>query len=254
MIIDTHAHYDDERFDEDRDVLIRSFSENGIEAAVTVCADLKSLTDVPLLVEKYDRLFGAAGLHPDDVGDLNAETEKIIEDLVNRPGFVAVGEIGLDYHWNVEPREVQKDAFRRQIDIAKRAGKPIMVHSRDAAADTMNVIKESDAATAGGIIHCYSGSVEMAREYVDMGFYLGIGGVVTFGNAKTLKEVVRNIPLSSLVLETDCPYLAPVPYRGKRNSSLYLPYVVSAIAELKECSGEEVIETTRNNVKELLGI
>ena len=254
MIIDTHAHYDDERFDEDRDVLIRSFSENGIEAAVTVCADLKSLTDVPLLVEKYDRLFGAAGLHPDDVGDLNAETENIIEDLVNRPGFVAVGEIGLDYHWNVEPREVQKDAFRRQIDIAKRAGKPIMVHSRDAAADTMNVIKESDAATAGGIIHCYSGSVEMAREYVDMGFYLGIGGVVTFGNAKTLKEVVRNIPLSSLVLETDCPYLAPAPYRGKRNSSLYLPYVVSAIAELKECSGEEVIETTRNNVKELLGI
>ena len=254
MIIDTHSHYDDGQFDADRDEVIGAFEENGIEAAVNVCADLKSLTDVPLLVDRYEKLYGAAGLHPDDVGDLNDETAALIEELAMLPDFVAVGEIGLDYYWKVQSKEIQIAAFKRQIDIARKIKKPIMVHSRDAAADTMNTIKEANAAEVGGIIHCYSGSVEMAREYVDMGFYLGIGGVVTFKNGKTLKAVVKDTPLSHLLLETDCPYLAPVPYRGKRNSSLYLKHVVQAIAELKEVSEETVIETTRENTRALLGI
>ena len=254
MIIDTHAHYDDKAFDNDRHELLTSLEKSGIAAVVNVAADMKSLEDVPRLAHEYDFVYGAIGLHPDNVGALDDGVMDKMRHLLEDPKIVAVGEIGLDYHWNVEPKEVQMEAFARQIELAKEAGKPIMVHSREAANDTMQVIKDTRAYDAGGIIHCYAYSPEMAREYVKMGFYLGIGGTVTFKNARKIKEVVAEIPLESLVLETDCPYLAPEPNRGKRNSSLNLPYVAAKIAKIKGCRKEEVEEITYNNAKKLLGL
>lgn len=254
MIIDTHAHYDDKAFDNDRHELLTSLEKSGIAAVVNVAADMKSLEDVPRLAHEYNFVYGAIGLHPDNVGALDDGVMDKMRHLLEDPKMVAVGEIGLDYHWNVEPKDVQMEAFARQIELAKEAGKPIMVHSREAANDTMQVIKDTRAYDAGGIIHCYAYSPEMAREYVKMGFYLGIGGTVTFKNARKIKEVVAEIPLESLVLETDCPYLAPEPNRGKRNSSLNLPYVAAKIAEIKGCRKEEVEEITYNNAKKLLGL
>ena len=254
MIIDTHAHYDDKAFDNDRHELLTSLEKSGIAAVVNVAADMKSLEDVPRLAHEYNFVYGAIGLHPDNVGALDDGVMDKMRHLLEDPKIVAVGEIGLDYHWNVEPKKVQIAAFARQIELAKEAGKPIMVHSREAANDTMQVIKDTRAYDAGGIIHCYAYSTEMAREYVKMGFYLGIGGTVTFKNARKIKEVVAEIPLESLVLETDCPYLAPEPNRGKRNSSLNLPYVAAKIAKIKGCRKEEVEEITYNNAKKLLGL
>ena len=254
MIIDTHAHYDDKAFDNDRHELLTSLEKSGIAAVVNVAADMKSLEDVPRLAHEYNFVYGAIGLHPDNVGALDDGVMDKMRHLLEDPKMVAVGEIGLDYHWNVEPKDVQMEAFARQIELAKEAGKPIMVHSREAANDTMQVIKDTRAYDAGGIIHCYAYSPEMAREYVKMGFYLGVGGTVTFKNARKIKEVVAEIPLESLVLETDCPYLAPEPNRGKRNSSLNLPYVAAKIAEIKGCRKEEVEEITYNNAKKLLGL
>lgn len=254
MIIDTHAHYDDKAFDNDRHELLTSLEKSGIAAVVNVAADMKSLEDVPRLAHEYNFAYGAIGLHPDNVGALDDGVMDKMRHLLEDPKMVAVGEIGLDYHWNVEPKDVQMEAFARQIELAKEAGKPIMVHSREAANDTMQVIKDTRAYDAGGIIHCYAYSPEMAREYVKMGFYLGIGGTVTFKNARKIKEVVAEIPLESLVLETDCPYLAPEPNRGKRNSSLNLPYVAAKIAKIKGCRKEEVEEITYNNAKKLLGL
>ena len=254
MIIDTHAHYDDKAFDNDRHELLTSLEKSGIAAVVNVAADMKSLEDVPRLAHEYNFVYGAIGLHPDNVGALDDGVMDKMRHLLEDPKMVAVGEIGLDYHWNVEPKEVQMEAFARQIELAKEAGKPIMVHSREAANDTMQVIKDTRAYDAGGIIHCYAYSPEMAREYVKMGFYLGVGGTVTFKNARKIKEVVAEIPLESLVLETDCPYLAPEPNRGKRNSSLNLPYVAAKIAKIKGCRKEEVEEITYNNAKKLLGL
>ena len=254
MIIDTHAHYDDKAFDNDRHELLTSLEKSGIAAVVNVAADIKSLEDVPRLAHEYDFVYGSIGLHPDNVGALDDGVMDKMRHLLEDPKTVAVGEIGLDYHWNVEPKKVQIAAFARQIELAKEAGKPIMVHSREAANDTMQVIKDTRAYDAGGIIHCYAYSTEMAREYVKMGFYLGIGGTVTFKNARKIKEVVAEIPLESLVLETDCPYLAPEPNRGKRNSSLNLPYVAAKIAKIKGCRKEEVEEITYNNAKKLLGL
>ena len=253
-IIDTHAHYHDEAFDEDRDELLLSLSSCGIGTVVDVAAEAASLAQVEALTEQYGFLYGAAGLHPDEIGSLDEETEAEIRRLLRKPKIVACGEIGLDYYWNKEARELQIEGFRRQIRLAQEAGKPIMVHSREAAADTFSVIREADAWKTGGILHCYSYSLEHARIYADMGLFLGIGGVVTYKNAKKLKEVVREIPLSSLVLETDCPYLSPVPNRGKRNDSRNLPYVAAEIASLKEITAEEVIETTTANARKLLGI
>ncbi len=254
MIIDTHAHYDDKAFDNDRHELLTSLEKSGIAAVVNVAADMKSLEDVPRLAHEYNFVYGAIGLHPDNVGALDDGVMDKMRHLLEDPKMVAVGEIGLDYHWNVEPKDVQMEAFARQIELAKEAGKPIMVHSREAANDTMQVIKDTRAYDAGGIIHCYAYSPEMAREYVKMGFYLGVGGTVTFKNARKIKEVVAEIPLESLVLETDCPYLAPEPNRGKRNSSLNLPYVAAKIAKIKGCRKEEVEEITYNNAKKLLGL
>lgn len=244
MIFETHAHYDDEKFDEDRAELLSSMQENGIGRIINVSANLESLENTRKLMEAYPFIYGAFGLHPDEVGDLNEDVMARMRELCRMEKAVAVGEIGLDYYWDKENHEKQEYWFRRQIALAREEKLPMIIHSREAAADTLRVMKEEESEEIGGVIHCFSYSVEMAEEYLKMGFYLGIGGVVTFKNAKKIKEVVQMAPMERILLETDSPYLAPVPYRGKRNSSLYLPYVVQEIAELKGISEEEVIETT----------
>lgn len=253
MIFDSHAHYDSSQFDSDRDALLRSMEEKGVGRVITVGATLKSCRDVVELAQTYPHVYAAVGLHPDEVGDLNEETFAFVKEQCQRDKVVAVGEIGLDYYWDKESHETQKKWFIRQLDLARELQLPVMIHSREAAADTMELMKEH-ANGLPGVIHCFSYSPEQAREYVKMGFYIGVGGVVTFKNGKKLKEVVAEIPLERILLETDAPYLAPVPHRGERNSSLYLSYVVEEIATIKGVTPEEVIAVTEQNAKELFGI
>ena len=255
VIFETHAHYDDEAFAQDRENLLASMQEHGIGYIVNACASIESLKDTEELMEKYPFVYGAFGIHPDDAEKMTEKTLEEIRQLSRLPKAVAIGEIGLDYYWHKEEHEheIQKKMFLAQMEIAREEKLPFMVHSRDAAKDTLDLVKDCmKGGMYGGIIHCFSYGKEMAREYLDMGLYLGIGGVVTFKNAKKLKEVVAYAPLEQLVLETDSPYLSPEPNRGKRNSSLNLPYVAEAIAQIKGCSEEEVIAVTEENAKKLL--
>ena len=247
MIFDTHAHYDDAAFAEDREALLSSLPGRGIGRVINVCSDVDSLRTTMELTGKYPYIYGAVGIHPDEVGKLNDGILEEMRLLCRLEKAAAVGEIGLDYYWNKENHPVQIRWFERQLELAREEGLPVIIHSREAAADTLEVMKRMKAGEIGGVMHCFSYSREMAREYLDMGLYLGIGGVLTFKNARKLKEVVEYAPLSRLLLETDCPYLAPVPNRGKRNSSLNLPYVVEEIAALKGVSPEEVMEKTAEN-------
>ena len=250
MFFDTHAHYDDERFDEDRDTLLASMPENNVGLILNPGCDVESSRKAVSYANKYPFVYAAVGIHPDEVGSLNEETFAQMKELFKEEKVVAVGEIGLDYYWDNEPREVQKKWFIRQLELARELDLPVLIHSREAAADTMEIMKEH-AKGLSGVIHCYSYSKEMAQEYIKMGFYIGVGGVVTFKNAKKLKEVVENIPLTSIVLETDCPYMAPEPNRGKRNNSAYIRYVAEKIAELKGIMYEEVVEQTEKNAREM---
>ncbi|MGN8631919.1 TatD family hydrolase [Blautia sp. HCP3S3_G3] len=257
MIFDTHAHYDDEAFDADRDVLLESMESNGIGTIVNVCASIDGLEKTIALMEKYPFVYGAIGVHPDDADQMTQETLDKIRTLLQHEKAVAVGEIGLDYYWHKEKEEhlIQQNMFRAQMEIAREEKLPFMIHSREAAEDTLNIVREyMKGGMYGGIIHCFSYSKEIAREYLNMGLSLGIGGVVTFQNARKLREVVEYAPMEQIVLETDSPYLAPVPFRGKRNSSRNLPYVVNRIAELKGITPEEVIEITEKNARKLLNL
>ena len=255
MIFDTHAHYDDEQFDTDRDALLRGMAEKNVGTIINVGASLEGCWRSVELAQQYPFVYAAVGIHPDEVGDLNEESFASLRETARmEEKVVAIGEIGLDYHWDVQPHEVQKYWFVKQMELAKELDLPIAVHSRDAAKDTLELMKAERADCLRGVIHCYSYSREHAREYMNMGYYLGIGGVVTFKNAKRLKEVVEYAPLDYLLLETDSPYLAPEPHRGERNCSAYLRYVAQTIAEIKGVSYEEVVDITRKNAKNLFGI
>lgn len=254
MIFETHAHYDDKAFDKDRDALLKSMPFKGVETIVNVGASFQGVLDTVKLTEQYPFVYGAVGIHPDEVGDLSEEKIRILRRFCDLEKIVAVGEIGLDYYWDKESHDVQKKWFVRQMDLAKETDLPIIVHSRDAAKDTLDIMKAERADNLKGVIHCYSYSKEQAKEYMNMGYYLGIGGVVTFKNGKKLKEVVEYAPLDHLLLETDAPYMAPEPHRGERNCSLYLEYVAETIAEIKRISRQEVIEVTRENARRLFGI
>lgn len=251
MIFDTHAHYDDEAFDEDRETLLGSLQENGIEAVVNIGASIQSTKNTLELMKKYPFVYGAVGVHPNETGELNEHLMDWLKHVAGEEKVVAVGEIGLDYYWDEPDRDIQKYWFVRQLNLAREVGLPVVIHSRDAAKDTLDTMKAERAGDLGGVIHCFSYGVEMAREYLNMGFYIGIGGVVTFNNGRKLKEVVEYMPLDRIVLETDCPYLSPVPYRGKRNSSLHLPYVVEAISQIKGVEPDEVIAVTNRNAREM---
>ncbi len=253
MIFETHAHYEDERFDEDRDELLSSMHEHGIGTIVNVGASLDSVKKSISLASQYDFIYAAAGVHPSDISCLDEAAYSWLQEQVKHPKVVAVGEIGLDYYWDKEEsiQKKQRSWFRKQLELAEKTGLPVIIHSRDAAEDTLAIMKEAYAKHITGVIHCFSYSAQLAEEYVRMGFYIGVGGVVTFKNAKKLKEVVSRIPLERILLETDCPYMAPEPYRGKRNSSLYLPYVVQKIAEIKGVSEQEVADITQQNAKSM---
>ena len=251
MIFDTHAHYDDEAFNKDRREILMSLREHGIEGAVNVSSNIASVQATLDLMKKYPFIYGSVGIHPNETEELDDEKIEWLKIMALSPKVVAVGEIGLDYYWDEPERDIQKKWFVRQLGLARETKLPVIIHSRDAAKDTLDIMKAEKSEEIGGVIHCFSYGVEVAREYLNMGFFLGIGGVLTFQNGKKLKEVAEYTPLDQIVLETDCPYLSPVPNRGKRNSSLNLPYVVAALAEIKNITEQEVIETTANNAKRL---
>ena len=253
MIFDTHAHYDDEAFEEDRGALIASLAEQGIGRVVNVAADLASVSTSLTLAQQYPFIYAAVGVHPSNVQELTERDYEWLEEKLAAPKAVAVGEIGLDYYWDKEPevQARQRESFSRQLQLAKKLDKPVIIHSRDAAKDTLDVMAAEGGSQLRAVIHCFSYSPEMAEEYLKMGYYIGVGGVVTFKNAKKLKEVVKMLPLDRILLETDCPYLAPEPNRGRRNSSLNLPYVAAAIGELKGVDADEVVRVTNQNAKKM---
>lgn len=253
MIFETHAHYDDERFDKDRDDIISSLPFKGINRVINVGASIESTRTTLELAKRYDFVYSAVGVHPSEIDGLNDETFEWLRGVAGEEKTVAIGEIGLDYYWEKDEqiRERQREWFKRQMQLARECKLPVIIHSRDAAEDTIQVMKDINAEEIPGVIHCYSYSKEMAREFVKMGYYIGVGGVVTFKNSKKLKETVEDISLERILLETDCPYMAPEPYRGKRNYSGYIPYVVAEIARIKNISEEEVIEKTYENAMRL---
>lgn len=253
MIFESHAHYDSHQFDEDREVLLNSMQENGVGTVVNICADWDSVTEVVEMAQKYPFMYAAVGLHPDEVGELDDERLEFLKEQCKNEKVVAIGEIGLDYYWDNESHDIQKKWFVRQLELAREMDLPVVIHSRDAAEDTLKIMQEH-AQGLRGVIHCFSGSKEMAEEYVKIGFHIGIGGVVTFKNGKKLKEVTEVVPLERILLETDCPYLAPEPHRGKRNSSIYISHIAQAIADIKGITYEEVVAQTEQNGKLLFGI
>ena len=258
MIFETHAHYDDEKFAEDREEVLADLPKRGICPVINVGASIESTKTTLEIAERHDFVYAAVGVHPSDIDGLNEETFAWLAEQTKHQKTVAVGEIGLDYYWDKEA-DVQKQQrywFRRQLELAREKELPVIIHSRDAAEDTMDILQElhKQGLNNPGVIHCYSYSPEMAHEFIKMGYYIGVGGVVTFKNAKKLVRTVEEIPMERILLETDCPYMAPVPNRGKRNSSLYLPEVVKTIAEIKGISCEEVVAVTESNAMKVLNL
>ena len=255
MIFDTHAHYDDRQFENDRYSLLDSMKEAGIGTIVNNAADLESVETSLELAHRYDFVYAAVGVHPENAYELDDSKLLWLRDKSHDLKAVAIGEIGLDYHYPDNPdRDIQIKWFRAQLRLALEEKLPVVIHSRDAAADTMEIMKEAASKGIVADIHCYSYSPEQALEYVKMGFYIGVGGVITFKNGKKLKQTVDKIPLDRILLETDCPYMAPEPFRGSRNSSVYLPYVVKAIADIKGVTPQEVIDITEQTARKFYGI
>lgn len=254
MIFDTHAHYDDACFEEDREEVFRVIRETGVGLVTNIGSSMESARAGVELAKKYDFIYAAVGVHPSETEELTEADMDWLRKAAELDKVVAIGEIGLDYHYEEPLKDIQKKWFRRQLEIAGEVKLPVCIHSREAAKDTLDIMREAHAEKIGGVIHCYSYGWDMAKIYLDMGFYLGIGGVVTFKNGKKLKQVVEQAPLERLVLETDAPYLAPEPNRGKRNDSHYLTYVAEEIAGLKGVTSEEVIRITTENGKRMYGI
>lgn len=250
-IIDTHTHIYDKQFEEDFDDVIDRI-ENQLEGIVSIGFDLESSQKSVELAKKYNFIHAVVGVHPVDISKYNDEVEKEIEKLaLNEEKVVAIGEIGLDYHWMADPKEVQAEGFRKQMALAERVKKPVIIHTREALQDTLDILAEFP--NVGGILHCYPGSYEAAKPFLDR-YFLGIGGTLTFKNNKKTKELVEVLPLEKIVIETDCPYLTPVPFRGKRNEPIYTKYVAEEIAKIKNISVEEVIKVTTENAKKIYGI
>lgn len=246
-IFDTHAHYDDEAFDEDRDVLLMAVHEAGIDRITDIACSMETSRKMPDFIKQYDFMYGTVGVHPDDINDLSYDDIDEIKDLSKEERIIAIGEIGLDYHYDGIDKDLQKKWFSAQLDMAKELKLPISIHSRDAAKDTLDVMEAAHAEDIGGVMHCFGYGVEMAKEFLDMGYYIGVGGVVTFKNGRKLKEVVEYAPVDRIVLETDCPYLSPVPFRGKRNNSGNLTYVAEEIASIKGMTVDQVCSITYEN-------
>ena len=256
MIFETHAHYDDDRFKEDRDVTIQRVCDSGVAPIINVGASISSTKTTMELAEKYDFIYAAVGVHPSDIADLNDETFAWLKQQTSWEKTVAVGEIGLDYYWDKEAdvQEKQRYWFKRQLELAAEVSLPVIIHSRDAAEDTMKIMKEAAAKGIRGVIHCYSYSPEMAQEFIKMGYYIGVGGVVTFKNANKLLLAAAEVPDDRILLETDCPYMAPVPYRGQRCDSTLIHATAERLAEIRGTDAQTLINRARENGCRVYGI
>ena len=254
MLIDTHTHIDMENFADRFDEVMQTAKDYGVEKVVIPGVEPSGFDRIIKLCEEYPDVYGAVGVHPEELNSYNEEAENKIKELLKHKKIIAVGEIGLDYYWDKSQIEKQKEIFERQILIAKQAQKPILVHDREAHLDSFEILKKSNAAETGVVMHCFSGSPEFAQQCINEGFYIAIGGVVTFKNAKKVKEVAKNVPLDKLLLETDAPYMTPVPFRGKENQPAYVKFVAEEIAQLRGVSFEEIAEATTANAKKLLKI
>lgn len=254
MLFDTHVHLNAEQFNNDLEDVIARAKERNVEKMVVVGFDEPTINRAMELVEKYDFMYASVGWHPVDAIDMTDEHLAWIEELAGHPKVVAIGEMGLDYHWDKSPKDIQKEVFRRQIRLARKVNLPIIIHNRDATEDVVTILKEESVEEVGGIMHCFTGSIEVAKQCMDMNMYISFGGPVTFKNAKKPKEVATEIPLDKLLIETDCPYLTPHPYRGKRNEPAYVSYVAEQIAELKGISYDELAKHTTENALKLFQI
>lgn len=252
MIFDSHAHYNDKAFDSDRDEILSSMRGSNIEYIMNACSSLDEMDDILALCEKYDGVYGAVGIHPECAVACGVEIERAIKEFAKNEKIKAIGEIGLDYYWDTVSRDVQKQCFDFQLSVGEELHMPVIIHDREAHKDSLDIVSSHKGIE--GVFHCFSGSREMAREVLGLGLYIAFGGSLTFKNNVKTVEVAKYVPLDRIVIETDCPYLTPVPYRGKRNSSLYLPYVIEKIAEIKEISPEEVEIATFENAKRLFKI
>ena len=252
MYFDTHAHYESERFDEDRDELLGSMQSAGISLILNAGCCLESSEYGLKLAEKYPFIYASVGVHPHDAKDMTDGTASELEKLLLHNKAKAIGEIGLDYHYDFSPRDVQQKRFREQLELARRVKKPVIIHMREATSDTLSLIRDHRDVT--GVFHCFPGSWETAKILLDMGWYLSFTGVITFKNARKALEVIAQMPLDRLMLETDCPYMAPEPMRGRRNSSLFLPYIAETVAQIRGITTQEAALITKENGMRLFGI
>ncbi|WP_139991440.1 TatD family hydrolase [Paenibacillus paridis] len=254
LLFDTHTHLDSYKFDEDREAVIQRAKDAGVHMLVNIGFNRETIPTTMALAEKYDFIYAAVGWHPVDSIDMLPEDLEWIERLCAHEKVVAIGEIGLDYHWDTSPKDVQQRVFREQIRLARKVGKPIVIHNREAHEDVIRILQEENAAEVGGVMHCFSGSYETAKQCLDMNFYISFGGPVTFQNARVSKEVLKQVPLDRILIETDAPYLAPHPFRGKRNESAYVLRVAETAAELLGKTVEEIGAITTENGKKCFGI
>lgn len=252
MYFDTHAHYDDRKFDPDRDELLSSLKDSGVELVMNAACDLPSAVSSAAMAEKYDFVYAAAGIHPHDADTADDDALSQIESICRHEKVKAVGEIGLDYHYDFSPREVQKRAFRAQLELAEALDMPVIVHDREAHEDCLKLVREFR--NVRGVFHCFSGSAEMAAELIKLGWYISFTGSVTFKNAKKAPQIVSSIPAECIMIETDCPYMTPEPCRGRRNDSSYLKYICSAVAGFRGISHEEAAALTLENGRRFFGI
>jgi len=252
MFFDTHAHYCDKRFNEDRDELLGAMPDNGISLILNAGSSLKSSKSSLELADKFSFIYASVGVHPHDAKSMSDDTVLELEAMLSHPKAVAVGEIGLDYHYDFSPRDVQRARFREQLELARRLNLPVIIHERESLQDTLELVREYGGLV--GVFHCFSGSWETAKIILDMGWYLSFTGVITFKNARRALEVLDKMPADRILLETDCPYLAPEPHRGRRNSSLYLQHIAEKVSEVRGLAVEEVAALTMENGKRFFGI
>ena len=253
LLVDSHAHLDGRQFTHDLDETIARATANGISHILTIGCDLKSSKDSIAVAEKYDNIFAAVGVHPHDATEINTDTLEKLRSMLTHPKVVALGEIGLDYYRDRSPREIQRSAFRQQIRLAKDVGKPIIVHDRDAHDEVIQILKEENAAQVGGVLHCFSGDLKMAKQCLELGFYLSFTGTITYPKNDTIREIIKEIPIDRMLIETDCPYLSPQKFRGKRNEPAYVRYTAEKLAEVKGLSIEDVARVTSRNCHDLFG-
>ncbi len=251
MLIDTHTHLHDPQFDTDRETVIQRARQNGVDLMITIGTDLETSRQAVELAERYDFVFATVGVHPHEVKTIQDNSYQVLERLAQRPKVVAYGEVGLDFYYMHSPKDLQQRHFREQIRLAKRLGLPLVIHTRQAPKETLVILQEEEADEIGGVFHCYTGDLPTAQAAISLNFFISFSGILTFLKALDLQEVARQIPVESLLVETDCPYLAPMPHRDKRNEPSYVRHVAEKLAQLKALPYEELAQITFQNTRKL---